>query len=191
MLLVWPELRLGAGRAFLLGVLATQLGVPRVGDRIELSRRRRADENVLAAAALQMLFGGPVLAGCWRSLAASGPTLRFNPRTLGALVYLIVVGSIVGFSAYAYALKHLPVATVSLYAYVNPVIAVVLTACSASRTSWLASAELPSALRLSVARGRDRSRDVRRAMVSPLHASRSERSMSDRPFSLGAACAAA
>ena len=39
---------------------------------------------------------------------------------------LIVVGAIGGFSAYAYALKHLPVATVSLYAYVNPIIAVVL-----------------------------------------------------------------
>ena len=51
-----------------------------------------------------------------------------NPRTGGALLYLIIIGSIAGFSAYTYALKHLPVATVSLYAYVNPVIAVVLGA---------------------------------------------------------------
>ncbi|MBA2628258.1 MAG: EamA family transporter, partial [Gemmatimonadales bacterium] len=36
------------------------------------------------------------------------------------------VGAIAGFSAYAYALKYLPVATVSLYAYVNPIIAVIL-----------------------------------------------------------------
>ncbi len=35
-------------------------------------------------------------------------------------------GSIAGFTAYVYALKHLPVATVSLYAYINPLIAVVL-----------------------------------------------------------------
>jgi drug/metabolite transporter (DMT)-like permease len=39
---------------------------------------------------------------------------------------LILVGAIGGFTAYAYALKHLPVATVSLYAYVNPIIAVIL-----------------------------------------------------------------
>ena len=52
--------------------------------------------------------------------------LAFNARTAGALAYLIVVGAIAGFTAYAYALKHLPVATVSLYAYVNPVIAVIL-----------------------------------------------------------------
>jgi len=50
----------------------------------------------------------------------------FAPRSTTALVYLIVVGAIGGFSAYAYALKHLPVATVSLYAYVNPIIAVIL-----------------------------------------------------------------
>jgi len=55
----------------------------------------------------------------WRSLA-------FTPRTLGALAYLTLVGAVAGFSAYAYALRHLPVAVVSLYAYVNPVIAVVL-----------------------------------------------------------------
>jgi drug/metabolite transporter (DMT)-like permease len=42
------------------------------------------------------------------------------------MVYLVLVGSIVGYSAYVYALKYLPVSTVSLYAYVNPIIAVVL-----------------------------------------------------------------
>ena len=52
--------------------------------------------------------------------------VAFSTRSVVALVYLIVAGSLGGFSAYAYALKHLPVATVSLYAYVNPVIAVVL-----------------------------------------------------------------
>ena len=51
---------------------------------------------------------------------------HFTQRTLAAFIYLMLVGSIVGFSAYVYALKHLPVATVSLCAYVNPVIAVLL-----------------------------------------------------------------
>jgi drug/metabolite transporter (DMT)-like permease len=40
------------------------------------------------------------------------------------LLYLIVVGAIGGFSAYVYALKHLPVSFVSLYAYINPIVAV-------------------------------------------------------------------
>jgi len=52
--------------------------------------------------------------------------LAFTSRTITAMMYLVLVGSIVGYSCYVYALKYLPVSTVSLYAYVNPVIAVVL-----------------------------------------------------------------
>ena len=54
------------------------------------------------------------------------PTLEFSGRSAAAFVYLIFVGGLIGFSAYAYALKHLPLSTVSLYAYINPVIAVAL-----------------------------------------------------------------
>ena len=43
-----------------------------------------------------------------------------------ALVYLATIGAIGGFVAYTYALRHLPVSFVSLYAYINPIIAVVL-----------------------------------------------------------------
>ena len=50
----------------------------------------------------------------------------YTSRTAGAMVYLTLFGSIVGYSAFLYALKHLPVSTVSLYAYVNPIIAMVL-----------------------------------------------------------------
>lgn len=124
-LLVWPEIRLGAGRGFLIGVAATQLAGLGWAIGSSYSRRRTAAENVLAAAGYQMLFGGlcvlvvALLRDEWSALA-------FTPRTTVAFVYLIVFGGIGGFSAYAYALKHLPVATVSLYAYVNPVIAVLL-----------------------------------------------------------------
>ena len=54
--------------------------------------------------------------------------VRFSVRSAAALVYLILAGSVAGFLAYAYALRHLPVSTVSLYAYFNPIIAVVLGA---------------------------------------------------------------
>ena len=124
-LLVWPELALGNGRSFFLGVVSTQLACLGWAIGSSYSRRRHADENVLAAAALQMLFGGLILAlgGVMRGELAM---LAFSNRSVTALVYLIVAGSLGGFSAYAYALKYLPVATVSLYAYVNPVIAVFL-----------------------------------------------------------------
>jgi hypothetical protein len=42
------------------------------------------------------------------------------------MIYLVLIGSVVGYSAYVYALKYLPIATVSLYAYINPIIAVLL-----------------------------------------------------------------
>jgi drug/metabolite transporter (DMT)-like permease len=124
-LLVWPELEFGGGRAFMLGVAATQLACLGWAIGSSYSRRRRPAENVLAAAAFQMLFGGIAMFAAG-SLNGEWSRLAFTPRTSAALGYLIVFGSLAGFSAYAYALKHLPLATVSLYAYVNPVIAMVL-----------------------------------------------------------------
>ena len=50
----------------------------------------------------------------------------FSTRTAVAFGYLSTVGAIGGFVAYTYALRHLPVSLVSLYAYINPVIAVAL-----------------------------------------------------------------
>jgi drug/metabolite transporter (DMT)-like permease len=131
-MLVWPELRFdGSGRGFLGGVIAAQIAC--VGWAIGSSYARKrgrghaSAENVLATAAFEMLFGGIALLVVSLALHETA-RLTFSPRTAGALLYLIFVGAIGGFSAYAYALKHLPVATVSLYAYVNPIIAVVLGA---------------------------------------------------------------
>ena len=42
------------------------------------------------------------------------------------MAYLVLFGSIVGYSAYSYALRHAPATIVGMYAYVNPVIAVLL-----------------------------------------------------------------
>jgi drug/metabolite transporter (DMT)-like permease len=126
--LVWPELRMGsAGRAFLGGVVAAQVACVGWAIGSSYARRRGHAENVLAAAAFEMLFGGLLLlaAGLARGEWA---ILSFSTRSGAALAYLIVFGAIAGFSAYAYALKHLPVAFVSLYAYANPVIAMVLGA---------------------------------------------------------------
>jgi drug/metabolite transporter (DMT)-like permease len=123
--LVCPEVRLEGGSGFLEGVAAVQLACLGWAIGSSYSRRRVRDENVIATASFQMLFAGAallfvgLLRGEWSALA-------FTNRTAGALAYLVVAGSVVAYSAYAYALKHLPVATVSLYAYINPVIAVVL-----------------------------------------------------------------
>ena len=128
-MLVWPEIRLDNGRAFVVGVIAAQIACLGWALGSIYARRRghtdARDESVLVTAAFEMLFGGLFLFLAGSARGELG-WLTFNNRTAAALIYLIVFGAIGGFTAYAYALKHLPVATVSLYAYVNPVIAVVL-----------------------------------------------------------------
>ena len=89
------------------------------------ARRHALDASVLTKAAFEMVFGGLALLALG-SIGGEWTRLAVNPRTAGALGYLVVVGSLVGYSAFAYALNHLPIATVSLYAYVNPLIAVAL-----------------------------------------------------------------
>jgi drug/metabolite transporter (DMT)-like permease len=129
-MLVWPEIHVGeGGRTFLGGVISAQVAC--IGWAVGSSYARRRgrghakEENVLASAAFEMLFGGIALLAV-ALLMHETTRLVFSPRSGAALLYLTFVGAIGGFSAYAYALKHLPVATVSLYAYVNPIIAVIL-----------------------------------------------------------------
>ena len=55
-----------------------------------------------------------------------GPKPHWTTRALEATLYLAVFGSIVGYSAYLYALQHLPLAISSLYTYINPLVAVIL-----------------------------------------------------------------
>jgi drug/metabolite transporter (DMT)-like permease len=129
LLLVWPDITSGgaAGRQFLAGIVALQIACVGWALGSSVSRRHARQENVLSAAAMQMLFGGlamlvaATVRGEWKQLA-------FTSRTIAAELYLTLFGSIIGYSAYTYALRYLPTATVSLYAYANPVIAMLLGA---------------------------------------------------------------
>ena len=129
LLLVWPDLTAAgaAGRQFLLGVIAIQ--VAGIGWSLGslYSRRHARHENALAASALQMIFGGLMML-VLATLHGEWPALAWSARSVGAEIYLILAGSLAGYSAYVFALKYLPISTVSLYAYVNPVIAVILGA---------------------------------------------------------------
>jgi drug/metabolite transporter (DMT)-like permease len=95
--LVWPEIRVSESRGFLGGVLATQLACVGWALGSVCARRRRQDENVLAGVALKMVAAGL----CLSALAlATGKwaSLRFTQRTSTAVLYLLFMGSIVGFS---------------------------------------------------------------------------------------------
>lgn len=127
--LVWPELSSGgaAGRQFVAGVVALQLACLGWALGTSYTKRHPSSGDPLAASTVQMLFSGAMLLGL---ATASGEwaALRFTPRTLGAMVYLTIAGSTIAYTAYVYAIQHLPISTVALYAYVNPLIAVALGA---------------------------------------------------------------
>ena len=140
-LLVWPDLTFGnsTSRGFIAGVIALQIAA--IGWSIGSSYSKRqgkrkrdnadfdpnAPDAVLGAAAYQMLAGGLMMMAVG-TLRGEWSTLYFTARTSTALIYMSTLGAIGGFVAYTYALRHLPVSFVSLYAYINPVIAVALGA---------------------------------------------------------------
>ncbi len=123
-ILVWPHLAgLAAGRGELIGVglqiLATWLWT--AGSIY--SKRNPVAADGIAVTAWEMLIAGVVTLGIGTVL---GEWSRFTltPKGVGALAYLTVFGSCIAFTAFIYALTHLPASKVMTYAYVNPVIAV-------------------------------------------------------------------
>ena len=114
-------------RNFVWGVVAVQIACAGWAVGSAFARRDVPPADVMGAAALQMIFGGAADAG-GGDLARGVAGLHWSTRTSVAFAYLTVAGSVVAFTAYAYALRHLDVAIVSLYTYINPIIAVALGA---------------------------------------------------------------
>src|SRR6476660_3035541 len=79
--------------------------------------------DAFAATAWEMLAGGFLMLP-W-GIASAG---SLSPSLGSALswVYLVTIGSVVGYTAYTWLLAHAPLSTVSTYAYVNPVVAILL-----------------------------------------------------------------
>ncbi len=125
-LLVTPR---GAGGSFdvhfLLGVLAIQAGCVGWQGGTVYAKHALAKVPPLMSSALQMLSGGVfvLIAGI---VTGELPRFHVTPRTGFALVYLTIFGSVITYTAYVYALKSLRTTTMSLYAYINPVVAVIL-----------------------------------------------------------------
>lgn len=114
-----------SGGRVALGVVMIQLSCLGWAVGSAYSKRHKRDDNLFAATAMQIVFGGLVLMAL-AAVAGDWGGVHPTARSLSAVMYLIVVGTFVGYLSYVYALKHLPVSIVSLYAYANPAIAVVL-----------------------------------------------------------------
>jgi drug/metabolite transporter (DMT)-like permease len=128
-----------AGMALLVGPVETS-GIDPVGAACCLfaslcwaaaslySRHAPLPARTAVSTGMQMIAGGAcmlVVAVLRGELAHVDPA-RFSAASIGALVYLIVAGSLLAFSAYAWLLRAAPTSLVATYAYVNPVVAVVL-----------------------------------------------------------------
>jgi drug/metabolite transporter (DMT)-like permease len=87
-------------------------------------------ENPLVAASMQMLSAGVLLgiAGFASGEAAAVHRDAFGAKPLLAFAFLVVFGSLLAFSAYAWLLKNVRISVVATYAFVNPVVAVALGA---------------------------------------------------------------
>jgi drug/metabolite transporter (DMT)-like permease len=93
-----------------------------------LSPRIPVPRDALVATGYEMLVGGLVLLAI--GLAVYSPSEldpgRWSGRSIFGLCYLVVFGSLLGYSAYVWLLANAPIAKVSTYAYVNPVVAIAL-----------------------------------------------------------------
>jgi drug/metabolite transporter (DMT)-like permease len=126
--LVGPDTLIGGGRADFIGAAAVVLGSFSWALGSIYSRHAGTPASPFLSTAMQMLAGGAVLLLLSVLL---GEPWAFDARAVSlrsalGLLYLIVLGSIVAFSAYIWLLRVSTPARVSTYAYVNPVVAVLL-----------------------------------------------------------------
>lgn len=124
-ILVAPEiLREGFGGPLLRGFLLIEFGCSGWCLGSILQRRHQTKAHPVVSGAVQQLATG--LAFAIPAFLAKPHPSAWSARSMGAVGYLVVFGSIVGYSSYIFALDRLPVSMVSIYTYVNPVIAVFL-----------------------------------------------------------------
>jgi drug/metabolite transporter (DMT)-like permease len=137
--LLGPELRISGGSRAAIGmsILLVTSFIWSAG-----SIYSRAVKHIAAplfAAAQQMFCGGlllmlvGVLTGELKNLHPE----KITPLSLGAFAYLVLLGAIVGYTAYFWLLRNCEPAKVATYAYVNPVVAVLLGALFAHETITL------------------------------------------------------
>ncbi len=89
------------------------------------SKYKKISVHPMMGASIQMLIAGALQTSLGLLL---GEHTEFHLSQTGffAILYLVIFGSIFGYASYIYAIQHLPLSLVSTYAYINPIIALVL-----------------------------------------------------------------
>ncbi|MGA3227227.1 MAG: EamA family transporter [Acidobacteriaceae bacterium] len=103
---------LGGGTAWSLGAVLTRaLPLPK-------------SKGITAGA--EMMFGGAILLILSALTGEMHPFPHLSGKAVGALLYLVIAGSLLGFSAFVWLLGRMPATRVASHAYINPVVAVAL-----------------------------------------------------------------
>jgi drug/metabolite transporter (DMT)-like permease len=123
--LLGPDLKAGFDPNFFKAILALFFAACSWAAGSIFSKHRNLKTDPLMAATIQMISAGIILI-FMGAFFGEFKRLVFNWQGLAAMAYLIVFGSLIGYSSFIYALSKLPVAKFSMYAYINPVIAVIL-----------------------------------------------------------------
>lgn len=128
-ILAWPSASTGlhGDRRDILAIAVLLLGALSFASGSILSRHSKLTLDPFVCAGWEMLAASVcdlVLATCLRDWGHA----QWNRDSISAIAYLIVFGSLIGFTSYTWLLQKVPVAKVATYAYVNPVVAVILGA---------------------------------------------------------------
>lgn len=90
------------------------------------TKREARDFNPYFSLGLQMFLAGLVLLGTSYASGNTIPLKEIPWQSWTAIAYLVAIGSVIAFAAYIFALQRLSVEQMSIYAYINPIVAVVL-----------------------------------------------------------------
>jgi drug/metabolite transporter (DMT)-like permease len=124
LLLVVPDaIKQGLGGSVVLSFFVLQLGCAGFALGSVLERRHDTTTHPIINGAVQELATGAVF--LIPALFLNQP-VKWDFKGLAAILYLILIGGVAGYSAFLYSMKHLPVSLVSVYTYVNPVVAVIV-----------------------------------------------------------------
>lgn len=88
-------------------------------------KKKNQNTNPFLGAGLQMTFGAFALIPL-TLLFEDYSGLKWSTEVIYSLVYMVAIGSVAAYACYSYAIKKLPMTLVSMYAYINPVVAVML-----------------------------------------------------------------
>lgn len=110
---------------YLLGILLIFVAVVCWAAGSVWIKKQHTKSNPFLNAGLQMFFGGVWMIP-FSLLFDDLSTVRYTAEAFYAMLYLVLVGSVIAYTCYSYALRKLPMTIVSLYAYINPLVAVVL-----------------------------------------------------------------